>query len=136
MVPRHWQDQYKLTGATVPQSVCKLLEALERIEKTFLTEKECKGTQTSVKGGGSSKKKMAFGDQILKKGCVDVKHCVLCKQRGGAHNTHNTMECCKYEKDGTPKKAFEGKGVRCNLCSQNMLHGHNIIYVQLSAKIM
>ena len=28
MVPKHWQDQYKLTGRTVPQSVCKLLEVL------------------------------------------------------------------------------------------------------------
>ena len=24
MVPRNWQDQYELTGGTVPQSVCKL----------------------------------------------------------------------------------------------------------------
>ncbi len=27
-VPRHWQDQYELTGSTVLHSVCKLLEAL------------------------------------------------------------------------------------------------------------
>ncbi len=27
MVPRHWQDQYELTGGMVPQNVCKLLEA-------------------------------------------------------------------------------------------------------------
>ena len=33
MVPRNWQDQYELTGGIVPQSVCKLLKALERIEK-------------------------------------------------------------------------------------------------------
>ena len=43
MVPKHWQDQYELTGDTVPQSVRKLLEALERIEKAFPTEKERKG---------------------------------------------------------------------------------------------
>jgi len=40
MVPRQWQDQYELTGNTVPQSVRKLLEALERIEKAFPTEKD------------------------------------------------------------------------------------------------
>ena len=40
MVPRQWQDQYKLTGNTVPQSVRKLLEALERIKKAFPTEKD------------------------------------------------------------------------------------------------
>ena len=32
MVPRNWQDQYELTGATVPQSIREILEALERIE--------------------------------------------------------------------------------------------------------
>ncbi len=40
MVPRNWQDQYELTGGTVPQSVCKLLKVLEHIEKAYLTEKE------------------------------------------------------------------------------------------------
>ncbi len=40
MVPRNWQDSYELTGSTVPQSVCKLLEALECIEKAYPTEIE------------------------------------------------------------------------------------------------
>jgi hypothetical protein len=63
MVPKHWQDQYKLMGGTVPQSVCKLLEALERIEKAFPTDKEREGPKASVTGGGSSKKQMvSFSD--------------------------------------------------------------------------
>ncbi len=33
MVPKHWQDQYKLTGDTVLQSIHKLLEELECINK-------------------------------------------------------------------------------------------------------
>ena len=43
MVLMHWQDQYKLTGGTVLQSVHKMLKALELIEKAFPTKKECKG---------------------------------------------------------------------------------------------
>ena len=58
MVPKHWQDQCKLTSGTVPQSVHKLLEVLEHIEKAFLTEKERKGPKASTTGGGSSKKRM------------------------------------------------------------------------------
>jgi hypothetical protein len=46
MVPRHWQDQYKLMGATAPQREQKLLEALECTEKAFTAKKECKGTLT------------------------------------------------------------------------------------------
>jgi len=56
MAPRNWQDQYELTGTTVPQSVCKLLEALEHIKKSFITEKEHQGTHASMKGGSSFKK--------------------------------------------------------------------------------
>ncbi len=68
MVPRQWQDQYKLMGSTVPQNVQKLLEALERIKKAFPTEKERKGPKASATGGGSSKKWMvSFSDQIPKK---------------------------------------------------------------------
>ena len=55
MVPRNWHDQYTLRWATVPQSVCKLLEVLELIKRAFPTDTECKGTHASVKGGGSSK---------------------------------------------------------------------------------
>ena len=40
MVPRNWQDQYKVTVGSVLQSVRKLLEALECIEKAYPTEKE------------------------------------------------------------------------------------------------
>ena len=63
MVPRQWQDQYKLTGNTVPQSVQKLLQVLERIEKAFPTKKDCKRPKTGTTGGSSSKKKMVtFSD--------------------------------------------------------------------------
>jgi protein involved in ribonucleotide reduction len=104
MVPRNWQDQYKLTGATVPQSVCKLLKVLDCIEKAFPTDKEHNGTQANVNGGGSSKKKMvSFSDQIPKKRRIDAKHCILCKKHGGTHNTHNTTKCRRNENDGTPK---------------------------------
>ena len=58
MVPRNWQDQYELTGGTAPQSVRKLLEALERIEKAFPTEKDREKPKAGATGGGSSKKKM------------------------------------------------------------------------------
>jgi hypothetical protein len=31
------------------------------------------------------------------------RHCNLCKKHGGAHTTHNTKDCCRYEKDKTVK---------------------------------
>ena len=123
-------------GATVPHSVCKLLETLKRIEKAFPTKKEHKGPKATATRGGSSKKRMvAFSDQILKKSHKEAKHCTLCKKHGSMQNTHNTGDCHKYEKDGTPKKAFAWKSVQRNLRNRNMLHKYNISYMQLSAKI-
>ncbi len=34
------------------------------------------------------------------------KSCKLCKKFGGAHTTHATKDCRKYEKDGTAKADF------------------------------
>ncbi len=34
------------------------------------------------------------------------KSCTLCRKHGSTHTTHNTGECHKYEKDGTPKQGF------------------------------
>ena len=116
MVPRNWQDQYKLTGGTVPQSVRKLLKALEHIEKAFLTEKDCEKPKAGATGGGSSKKKMvSFDDRIPKKSRKDAKHCALCRKHGGTQNTHNTGNCKKYHSDGTPKKGFAGKSAQRSL---------------------
>ena len=36
-----------------------------------------------------------------------TKMCILCKEHGGAHKTHNFGECRKYEKDRTLKKGFK-----------------------------
>ena len=91
MVQRLWQDQYKLLGGMVPQSVCKLLKVLEHIKKAFPTKKECKGSKASATGGGSSKKRMvSFNDQTPKKSHKDANQCALCKKHGGMQNTHNT----------------------------------------------
>jgi len=66
---------------------------------------------------------------------MNAKHCALCKQHGGAHNTHNMGDCRKNEKDRTPKKAFTGKSAQHNPCSQDVLCGNIDTYVLLKANI-
>jgi hypothetical protein len=43
--------------------------------------------------------------QFPKKVCFE-KFCKLCKKYGGAHTTHATKDCRKYEKVGTAKADF------------------------------
>ncbi len=59
-----------------------------------------------------------------------AKNCNLCKKHGGAHTTHNTGECRKYEKDGTEKASFRAAkkgGKKSYPANQN--------FVQLTKKI-
>jgi hypothetical protein len=138
MVPKQWQDQYELTGSTVPQSVRKLLEALERIEKAFPTEKDNReGPKSGLTGGSSSKKQkmVSFDDPIPKKSRKDAKHCTLCRKHGGAQNTHNTGDCRKYNPNGTPKKGFAGKSAQRNPRNGSAPRDQKTNYAQLSAKI-
>ncbi len=136
MVPRNWQDQYKLTGGTVLHSVCKLLEALECIKKAYLTEKECEGPTASATGGGSFKKRMvSFSDGTPKKSRKEAKHCALCNKHGDTQNTHNTGNCKKYDSDGTPKKGFAEKSAQCNSHNGSTSHDQKTNYAQLSANI-
>ncbi len=43
--------------------------------------------------------------RVPKKVCF-AENCDLCKKHGGAHTTHSTSECRKYEKDETLKASF------------------------------
>jgi hypothetical protein len=62
--------------------------------------------------GADNKRKMASIEARVpkkaKKGWTE-KHCSLCKKHGGAHTTHNTKECRRYNSDRTSKKAAASK---------------------------
>ncbi len=53
--------------------------------------KKCPGTNSTAR--------------VLKKVCFE-KNCNLCKKHGGAYTTHNTCDCCRFEKDGKEKSDF------------------------------
>ncbi len=69
--------------------------------------------ESSEKATGKHKKGKCKGsssnDYRIPKKLRFKKSCVLCQKHGGAHTTHNTGECRKYEKDGTLKKGFSRK---------------------------
>ena len=48
-----------------------------------------------------------FKEECVPKKVQCLKNCDLHKKHGGAHTTHNTGECRRYEKDGTTKKGFK-----------------------------
>jgi hypothetical protein len=131
MCLRTWQAQYKLTKDTAPQSVQKLLDALETIKKAFPTNHKQPKKGKPNPSDSVKRKMVLFNDHIPKKSHQDAKHCVLCKKHRCMHTTHNTSNCCKYEKNGTNKKGF----------SQGQHHSAALdkktasAYVQLLAKI-
>jgi hypothetical protein len=99
----------------LPQSIRKLLGVLENVEKVVANskskEKATKENAEKTTGKGKRKGSISNENQIPKKARVK-KSCALCQRHGFVHTTHNTGECCKYEKDGTLKKEFQRESSR------------------------
>ena len=106
MCPVKWQRQYDLMENSTPVSTRALLMVLENIESNV--ELDDKPPSKDKAKGADSKRKAESNDsrnpKKAKKGWTE-KHCSLCKKHGGAHTTHNTKECRRYNRDGSHKKA-------------------------------
>jgi hypothetical protein len=134
-----WQDQYNLNKkGMMPMDMRSLLTSLEAIEHVCTYEKgKLDNFEKSDKSSNKGKKgKKCPGTdstvRVPKKVRFEKfeKHCELCKKHGGAHTTHNTPDCCRFEKGGTEKSSFRAakKGGRKNYpVSQN--------FAQLTKKI-
>jgi hypothetical protein len=119
----------------MPMDMHLLLTSLEAIECVCTYEKGKldtfeKSNKSSNKG---EKGKKCPGTNstvwVPKKLCFE-KHCNLYKKHGGAHTTHNTCDCCRFEKDGKEKSSFRApkKGeYKSNPVNQN--------FTQLTDKI-
>eukprot|EP00804_Cyclotella_cryptica_P010317 CCRYP_012251-RA/>CCRYP_012251-RA protein AED:0.18 eAED:0.18 QI:0/-1/0/1/-1/1/1/0/271 len=107
MCPLKWQDQYHLLEKCYPKGVKPLLLILEQIEVVHpVDERQSSSNPAKAKGAEQPSKKFALGAQIPKKPKQArteythvEKNCELCKKHGGMHTTHNTADCCHYNKD-------------------------------------
>jgi hypothetical protein len=109
MCPIQWQDQYNINKEGMMLMDMRLLLTLLEVIERICTYKKGK-LESSEKSSHKSKKgKKCPGTKatvrVPKKVCFE-KHCNLCKKHGGAYSTHNTHECCRFEKDGKEKSNF------------------------------
>jgi hypothetical protein len=101
-----------------------LMEAIKRIctyEKGKLDSFE-KSDKSSNKGEKGKKCSGTNSMARVPKKVRFEKHCDLCKKHGGAHTTHNTCDCCRFEKDGKEKSSFcatKKGGYKSNRVNQN-----------------
>jgi hypothetical protein len=139
MCPLIWQDQYSLNKKGVMSMDMRLLlTSLEAIECVCTYEKgKSDNFDKSNKSSNKGKKgKKCPGTnstvRVPKKVRFEKfeKHCELCKKHGGTHTTHNTSDCCRFEKDETEKSSFRAAkkgGYKSNPVNQN--------FAQLTKKI-
>jgi len=111
MCPYTWQDQYNLhKKGGAPTDMRSLLQSLEAIECECGQEGSNKSNPSRDEKASHSEKKgterPGTGSPRVPKKSRTEKHCDLCKKHGGAHTTHNTCNCCRFEKDGTEKTDF------------------------------
>jgi hypothetical protein len=118
-----------------PMDMRSLLMSLEAIERLCTYEKGKldtfeKSDKSSNKGEKGKKRPGTNSTvRVPKKVCFE-KHCKLCMKHGGAHTTHNTCNCCRFEKDGKEKSSFRAAkkgGHKSNPINQN--------FAQLTKKI-
>ncbi len=91
-----------------------LLTSLEAIEHICTYKKgkldSFEESDKSSNKGEKGKKRPGTNStgRVPKKVCFKKfeKHCELCKKHGGTHTTHDTCDCCRYEKEGTEKSSF------------------------------
>jgi hypothetical protein len=107
--PFTWQNQFNLhkKGIT-PLDMHLLLMSLKAIERVCTQEKSNAQSNKKASNKGKKGSKQPGTDstfRVPKKACTKT-HYNLCNQHGGAHTTHNTRDCHKYEKDGTEKANF------------------------------
>jgi hypothetical protein len=119
--PTGWRNQYKMNPKTVPESTRSMLLDHENIKKVFATKDGKKARSFNLKAG-TALKKVGFsvpkkhgkgggsGGPAPKK-ARSANYCKWCKAAGGAFQTHNIIECCRFDKDGKvvgkPSKPFD-----------------------------
>jgi hypothetical protein len=109
MCPIQWQDQYNMNkkGLT-PMDMRLLLTLFEVIEHICTYERgKLESSEKSSHKSEKEKKRPSTKAtvRVPKKVCFE-KHSNLCKKHGGTYTTHNTGECCRFEKDRKEKSNF------------------------------
>jgi hypothetical protein len=100
----------------VPKSTCALLPDLEAIEHVMVEKHnkklKAKGKAATARPEAKSnlKHKASEGltSRVPKKGHSE-KFCQCCKAHGSPYQTHNTLDCCHYDRNSKPLKAAAGK---------------------------
>jgi hypothetical protein len=109
MCQHQWQNQYnRLEKGMTPVDMHSLLTSLEAIEHVCTQEKANASSceKASQKNETGTKRPSTRATKQVHKKVHFKKHCNLCKKHGGVHTTHNTMDCCRYKKDGAAKANF------------------------------
>jgi hypothetical protein len=94
-----------------PMDMRLLLTLLEAIEHLCTYEKGKsdsyeKSEKSSNKGKKGKKLPCTNSTARVPKKFHFEKHCNLCKKHAGTYTTHNTCDCCRFEKDGKEKSDF------------------------------
>jgi hypothetical protein len=109
MCPPQWQDQYNLQEKVMtPMEICSLQASLEAIKRVCTHEKAHapSGKKASHKHKAGAKWPSNDATKKAHKKVRFKKSSELCKKYEGAHTTHSTKDCRKYEKDEMVKDDF------------------------------
>jgi hypothetical protein len=111
-LPVAWRNQHDLTHKTVPELPRAMLHALKNIKKLFIEKYNKKAQANKAKAATAPKMAERVPKKRVHGGGSDsgapikghsAKYCKWCKNANGPYTIHDTIECCRFEKIGTPK---------------------------------
>jgi hypothetical protein len=107
--PTDWSNQYKMNHKTLLELTRSMLLNLENIEKVFAAKDGKKARTikasagTAPKKGGIMPRKHGKGGGVggpAPKKARSNKYCKWCKAAGRSFQTHDSGECCRFDKEG------------------------------------
>jgi hypothetical protein len=125
MCPIQWEDQNNMNKKGMTLMDMRLLLTLLEVIKRVCTYNKGKPESSKKSSNKGEKRKKCPGTNSTARVPKKVhfeKNCNLCKKHGGTHTTHNTRDCCRFEKDGKEKSNFHAAkkgGKKSNPVNQN-----------------
>ena len=141
--PFSYENAYRMTHSILDSNPRLFRRHMEETQRVMLDQKKARAAllsssnnqpnATNTSGGTKRKGDDKQNSSPQKKARVQ-KHCTRCQEFGGAAQTHNTLECKKYDKAGNLLPTFKSKKKSDKTTVKNV-NVHSLVDAQMIAEL-
>ena len=142
--PFSYENAYRMTHSILDSNPRLFRRHMEETQRVMLDQKKARAALLSssnnqpnainTSGGTKRKGDDKQPEQFSTKKARVQKHCTRCQEFGGAAQTHNTLECKKYDKAGNLLPTFKSKKKSDKTTVKNV-NVHSLVDAQMIAEL-